>query len=217
MTGARRRSSKLISAVTVVGIAVLAAACGSDNGPPPGLSATDPTLTEVFSPSPSPSDTRAIGFPPATSDNLPGVCGGTPVPGAAAYTGPGPHQVWFYNVPVQPDLPQNGVIVGEPDLWAGGPPDDVQLVACVATASGPAARTCAYGVIPEAMTMNWGEYTITLYRATTATKVAVVKIQGADDSCPSSIKAPTGSDTIPPETSNLTPDQLTRALGAYIN
>jgi hypothetical protein len=160
-----------------------------------------------------------MGYPPATFYNLPDVCGGTPVPAAAAYTGPGPHPVAFYDVPVRDDLSQDGVIVGEPDSWTGGPPYDIQLVACVATASGPAARTCEYGVgvAPEVMAMDWGEYTITLYRATTAAKVAVVKIQGADDSCPSSMMAPTGGNSPAPSISNLTADQLTRALGAYIN
>jgi hypothetical protein len=213
----------LIVAVAAVGIASLVGACGTDNNTPAGPATTDPVLTEDFSPSPdfypSPSDTTTTSNPPATFENLADVCGGAPVPGAAAYAGPGPHPVAFYDVPIQEDLlsPFGATIVGEPDSWSGGPADNVQLVACVATASGPAAKTCDYGVIPEPMTVNWGEYTITLYRATTAAKVAVVKIQGADDSCPSSIAAPTGSNTPAPETSNLTADQLTKALGAYIN
>jgi hypothetical protein len=213
---------KLTGAVAAFAIAVLVAGCGSSNSARPVLTPTDAVATQDSSASPSaspsPSDTAAIGAPQADYDNLLDACSGKPVPGAAAYTGPGPHPVAFYDVPVRSDLPQDGLIVGEPDAWSGGPPYDVQLVACVATAPGPVARTCDYGsVAPEAMTMDWGEYTITLYRATTAAKVAVVKIQGADESCPSSIAAPTGSNSPATGTSNLTADQLTKALGGYIN
>lgn len=218
MPGAHRRSRKLIGTVAVFAIAALATACGSDNSPSPVLTPTDATTAQEPSASPSSSDTAAIGAPQATYDNLLDACSGKPVPGAAAYTGPGPHPVAFYDLPIRSDLAQDGTILDEPDAWSGGPPYDVQLVACVATAPGPVARTCDYGsVVPEAMTMNWGEYTITLYRATTAAKVAVVKIQGADDSCPATIAAPTGSNDPAPETSSLTADQLTKALGGYIN
>ncbi|WP_194908173.1 hypothetical protein [Catenulispora rubra] len=218
MPSARRRSRKLIGAVAAFAVAVLATACGNGNSPSPVSTPTDATTAQEPSASPSSPDTAAIGAPQATFYNLLDACSGKAVPGAAAYTGSGPHPVAFYDLPIRSDQPQDGTILGEPDTWSGGQPYDVQLVACVAAASGPVAKTCDYGsVVPEAMTMHWGEYTITLYRATTAAKVAVVKIQGADDSCPASITAPTGDNGPAPETSTVTADQLTKALGGYIN
>src|SRR5256885_2284906 len=192
MPGARRWSRKLVGTVGGTALVILVAACGSDGGDPQPAPVTTDAITTQAS-SASTSDTAAIGAPAATFYNLLDACAGKPVPGAAAYAGHGPHRVAFYAMRTHSDETQAGCIVGEPEGWGGGPPYDVQLVACVASVPGPVARTCAYGTpVPETMTMDWGEYTVTLYRARTAAKVATVKIQGADDSCPTSIAAPTG-------------------------
>ena len=215
MPDARRRSRTWLSTLAVIALAFPLTACGTDaNGPSPNQTTVDPTLTEEFTPATPDTDT----LPAPTFDSLAAVCTGTPVPGAVAYTGAGPHEVAFYDLPIQPDTfgSDDGVIAEEPSGW-NGPPEDVQLVGCVAVSAGPVATTCEYGAIPEPMTMHWGEYTITLYRATTGAKVAVAKIQGSDDSCPATIAAPTGDNGPAPENSDFTSDQLDKALGSYIN
>ena len=212
------RGSALMGAATAIAGVLLTSACVSAGI---GVDIEHRTSkvdisTNHFPPARTSSVPAAL---PLNNDTFTDVCTGTPVPNAAAYTGPGPHPVTFVDAPGQ-TYRFGGTFLGEPAAWQGdGEARVVQLVACVTTKSGPVVRTCSYGVIPDHpinLAIDRGRYTVVLYVAQTARKLATVTIEGSDIDCPPSL-AFNPQEPSPHLPSDFTVAQMRAALGRYID
>lgn len=93
------------------------------------------------------------------------------------------------------------------------------MVACAAVTPGPAARTCQYQGPgqPATLPIDWGDYTITLYDAKTATQIAVAHLRSTSTACPFTVTVEAGGNTAPLQLSQFTADQIQQAFGRYID
>jgi hypothetical protein len=148
------------------------------------------------------------------------VCLGAPIPDAAPFTGPGPHPILFTVTGSHTYTNEDESPVDlNPASWSPTDGSPVQLVACADVVPGPAARTCQYRGAgqPATLTIDWGDYTITLYDAKTATKIAVTHLRGTSTNCPFSVNVDPGSSTVPVQVSQFTVAQIQQAFGHYID
>ena len=144
---------------------------------------------------------------------------GSPLPDAAPFAGRGPHPILFTDTGSKTYPNEDESPVGlNPASWSPTDGNPVQLVACAAVVPGPAARTCRYGPgQPVTLTIDWGDYTITLYDAKTATQIAVTHLRGTSTDCPFSVTVEPGSTAAPVQVSQFTVAQIQQAFGHYID
>lgn len=160
------------------------------------------------------------------------ACGGTGAPGAARYTGPGPHAVDFEGTSdfyqANTDVVDNGGTLlaktsrhVEPAGWAPASAARVQLVACVVPHFTIArVGSCRYRSIASSKVshdaLDRARYTLTLYVARTGKKLTgPVTVTGSDRTCPASVLAFSG-DQNPAVYTSLSRKQIKAVIGKYV-
>lgn len=222
----------------LTGLAALAcAACSggattttyTTTAPPASSVSGSATGTPASSASASPSTSDPIdASPPSGSLGYAAVCGGTGSPGAARYTGPGPHPVDFegdanfVGAGGTADVSDNdGTLLAtstdtsdiEPPGWAPASAARVQLVACVTTDyTATMVESCKYDTGPVAL--DAARYTLSLYVARTGRRLAgPVTVEGSDRACPATAVTVTSN---PAVYTSLGLNQIEAIIGKYV-
>lgn len=155
------------------------------------------------------------------------VCAGVPSATAAPYRGTGPHPADFEGDPNLANGGGNtatGVADGvladsdgaqDPDDWRVIKASQVQLVACVTFApTSTTVGTCSFDVGGDA-DQNVGDYTVTLYVARTARKLAgPFAVAGTDRACPTAALL---NDEYPAVYTALGIPKVVQLLGKYVD
>lgn len=161
-----------------------------------------------------------------------GSGGGTPVPEAAAFSGPGPHPIAFFDGPAAEGV-DDGTLTGTdtasdevPDSWYTTDVDKVQLVACINPTKAAHTKDCgAYSQSGLAVPGSVGIdvmvqsqiYTISLYAAKTGKLVTkpIALVGASDASCPETVSELSATGPYIEDT-DLTAAQVKQALGKYV-
>lgn len=156
------------------------------------------------------------------------VCNGTAVPGAAAYQGAGPHPIAFF---LDGSSGGDGTIdsidadYDTPDSWSPSAASLVQLVACINITNSSRTKDCgAYSVVPGSsedtdVTLQWQNYTISLYQAKTGTLVTkpILLVGETGATCPYSVDDSTPSSNTYTVYTSLASTQVQQALTKYVS
>jgi hypothetical protein len=158
------------------------------------------------------------------------VCGGAAVPEAAAYTGPGPHPIAFFDNATDGAF-DDGTLVDTsdsnddvPNSWYTTNVDQIQLVACIGETPSSQSKDCgvySYLGMPnsldEDVTIQLLDYTISLYQAKTGTLIAqpITLLGNSNSSCPDSVDEVSNS-TPYVQNTMLDAAQVQQALSKYV-
>ncbi len=221
--------------VVVAGLLVGSAACTGGGRATTGPTASPSVFTSatVATGSPAKTGARATATLPLPAETdpsvLPGdtsgydvVCGGTGVPAAPEYRGPGPHPMTRINTTIgnRPGLDKDYPPI--PSAWETNDVHLVQLVACVTMRPGAFIRRCRYeGSFTEegrlfTLTLSGRSYTVDIRSARTGKRIGPTRrLLAANTACPK-VLAPFVGESPDPLFSDLSPAQVQALYGRWI-